>query len=158
MRILFIFILINHSGFIFAQSSHIDSLMQRFLLENKEVDTIIYKISKSKNKSDIERNYFNNKVFVIHSRNCSITGHKFGSNSSLRKRFILIDDFNNPTHKYFFFGKDGLENDINSLLAIFCSEKCSFSDADKRKIFQSVTDIYIEEMLSTNCGNKGSIL
>lgn len=120
----------------------IDSAVQNYLLENKEIDTILYKVKKEGNSVSVESNYFNNKILDINGGNCSVKGYRFGSNSVHRTSFVLLDFFKNNIHSYVFFGKDGFENDLARLLLILRADKSKLKIANKKEMVDAVMSIY----------------
>ncbi len=158
MRICFIIFLLICNQVSFTQSKGIDSLIQKFLLENKEVDTILYKEQKTRNSLSIESNYFKHRIIDIHNKKCLIVGYEFGSNSSFRGKFILIDFVNKNSHNYTFFGKDGFENDLKTLRSLFCLDGCIFVLVDKKKILQALMKTYADLLLSKGCNQNEMVL
>jgi hypothetical protein len=122
--------------------TRVDTLIQNYLLENKEIDTIIYKEQKQKNNISVESNYFNDKVLEFKRNNCLITAYQFGSNSSHRTAFVLLDFYCNKLHSYKFFGKENLETELENLLLIFQSNQYELENSDKKKLIEAVLKIY----------------
>jgi hypothetical protein len=158
MRIYLSIFCLAFSQLLLGQSVRLDSLIQKFLLENKEVDTIFHNEKKVGNKVIVESNYFKTRIVYISLKKCVIAGYEFGSNSSFRKRFILIDVIDGSSHRDTFFGKEGIDNDFRTMRDILCSNECVLMNADKKRLITAMMKIYVDILLNGDCNQYEQVL
>lgn len=117
-----------------------DSVVMRYLRSVPDIPTPTLKISKKKNKTLREANFFIEEMDSVFYENTMLNTFIFGSSASHTRRYFLIQALSGNKLDYFIIDSPKLESGINELFRVV--QQWNLSDTKKAILVRELIYIY----------------